>query len=381
LRADLITHHTGHNLNLAHSGEGDRSVDDNEYEDRSGIMGSSYQNKDTPKMCFNGAKNYQLRWYIRQQKSFDPTRGKPAIMTKTSKTQNFVMNGVVDYKVEGDTQQKLVSLRLKSKGTKLNYYIGYNRAFGDNEGTREDENEIIVWEKPEGGPNGFGKSWKLTALRHKGQVYVIPDFGLKKDFVEIKLLSDTTEGGFKNSKQDALISVTSYKAADPCRYPPVPFELTGKTDDYAYEISWSLKVDSPSGGYVDFGSGYQKNSAFGSTKNLCPGECYVFEINDLFGDGLGTGGFFKGLLEGIEVFSGSSFKERDEKRFCIPPIDNIGIIGDNAGKCLDIPTLKYDKREERDCSWVGRRISKRCKKIWEDKPLSEFCPLTCKVCS
>jgi len=233
------------------------------------------------------------------------------------------MNGVVDYKIEGDTENKLVSLRLRQRGSELDYYIGYNRASGFNMGTQENANEIVVWEKPSGGPKGFGESWKVASLKYEDQRYIIKEFGPKNQFVEIKLLVDTIEVGNPNqSKQDAPISVTSYKAADDCPYQPVDqarFKLGGKTDAYPLETSWSLKMDSLFSGYVDFGSGYKSNSAFQSTKMLCPGACYVFEMNDIYGDGLGEGGFFKGELDGVEIFSGSAnFGGQDMRRFCVP---------------------------------------------------------------
>ena len=50
-RPSAQMHEVGHNLGLAHSGEGT-----NEYADNSGMMGYSYSQDEGPKMCFNGAK-------------------------------------------------------------------------------------------------------------------------------------------------------------------------------------------------------------------------------------------------------------------------------------------------------------------------------------
>jgi hypothetical protein len=68
---------------------------------------------------------------------------------------------------------------------------------------------------------------------------------------------------------------------------------------------------------------------------LCPRACYVFEMNDIYGDGLGERGFFKGELDGVEIFSGSAnFGGQDVRRFCVP--DN------NANEvCFDSKTLQY----------------------------------------
>ena len=351
------------------------------------MMGSSFPNDDAPKMCFNGPKNYQLNWYANQQLSIDPTRGKPEIMTEISKTRTYIMNGIVDYKPEGDTEDKLVSLRLDQQGTQHDYYIGYNRASDFNVGTQEDLNEIVVWEKPTGGPYNFGQSWKVTSLRYKNQRYVISNFGPRRQFVEIKLLTDPIDS-YKTGKQDVSISVTSYKGVGYCKHPEelrVPFEVKGRTDNYSYETSWNLKEDSSTGGYVDFGSGYDKNTAFASTKNLCPGKCYVFEFHDLYGDGIcdeeecgDEGGFFEGHLDGNEIFSGSSFDAKGVvKRFCVSDISN----SKNSNSCEDSTTLKYANDNDQDCSWVRKRKKKRCDRVWEDKPLSEWCPSACKMCS
>eukprot|EP00536_Pseudo-nitzschia_multiseries_P016358 jgi/Psemu1/313075/fgenesh1_kg.1087_\ len=60
-------HEVGHNLGLAHSGEGSET-----YGDQSGMMGFSYDVDDAPLMCFNPAKNYQLGWYKEQQDFVNP---------------------------------------------------------------------------------------------------------------------------------------------------------------------------------------------------------------------------------------------------------------------------------------------------------------------
>ena len=51
-------HEIGHNLGLSHSGD-DSGVKQWEYKDQSGIMGHSYKEENSPRMCFNGAKRYE----------------------------------------------------------------------------------------------------------------------------------------------------------------------------------------------------------------------------------------------------------------------------------------------------------------------------------
>merc|ERR1712176_336542 len=51
-------HEMGHNIGLAHSGEGS-----NEYADNSGMMGYSYRQDEGPIMCYNAVKMFKLNWF------------------------------------------------------------------------------------------------------------------------------------------------------------------------------------------------------------------------------------------------------------------------------------------------------------------------------
>lgn len=75
-------HELGHNLNLAHSGEGT-----NAYGDQSGMMGYSYSTDEGPIMCFNPAKSWQLGWYDGRYATVDPL----------SQTWSGKLIGVTDY--------------------------------------------------------------------------------------------------------------------------------------------------------------------------------------------------------------------------------------------------------------------------------------------
>eukprot|EP00536_Pseudo-nitzschia_multiseries_P015233 jgi/Psemu1/327832/estExt_fgenesh1_pg.C_8430001 len=376
---------------VGHSGEGElRNDGSSEYADQSGLMGLSYQGDDSPRMCFNVAKNYQLNWYKRQRKRIDPTRATDkTIADSISIKQNFIMNGIDDYMVTGNTEGKVVALRLTQRGSPKDYYIGYNRAKGANNETQEDANEIVILEKATGGPDGSTMSWKLASLRYQGQRYVIPEFGLESSFVEIKLWSNTIKDSTTNdSNKDVAIAVTSFKAAKPCLHRKkdwVPFVIEGKTDQYGHETWWSIKIDHPDGGYVDFGSGYKGNQEFEAALDLCPGECYVFEINDLWGDGICGGtscdageGFFRGTLNGEQIFSGAKFGFTEKFQFCT---EEAGNRKSESAMCKDSKQFRYLDKQRKDCDWVGRRrTKKRCFKTWKEKKVYRWCPSACNLC-
>ena len=83
-KVGVIEHEIGHNLNLAHSGEGSQ-----EYGDETGAMGAGaalYDNS-LGGICFNGAKSWQLGW----------TEDKHLELTPSENPITIKLKGVVDY--------------------------------------------------------------------------------------------------------------------------------------------------------------------------------------------------------------------------------------------------------------------------------------------
>ena len=146
---------------------------------------------------FDSAKNYQLGWYERQQFSFDP-------LANINKAVNFIMNGVSEYKTSGNTDGKLITLRIVMYGDDYgtDYYVGFNDAYGVNEGTLEGRNEVLLFEKLGGGPDDYGESNRLKTLG-VGQAVTIKNFKDTANDVTITFKS-LTNGG-----RDANIVITT----------------------------------------------------------------------------------------------------------------------------------------------------------------------------
>uniref|UniRef100_A0A7S4EL53 Peptidase M11 gametolysin domain-containing protein n=2 Tax=Pseudo-nitzschia australis TaxID=44445 RepID=A0A7S4EL53_9STRA len=200
----LQMHEVGHNFNMEHSGLGN-----DRYGDESGIMGYSFDEDDTPRMCFNPAKNYQLGWYSLQQVSINPLEyiGNP---------QTYVLNGINEYDTNGNNNNKIV-LRLEQDGdtnieTGIDFYVGYNHANGINVGTRGSQNKVVVLQKNGGGPFGRGTSLLLASLS-PGDSYVIPN--LNGSSVVITFQSVTSD------LKDATIKVTVNEDPIPTQAPSV----------------------------------------------------------------------------------------------------------------------------------------------------------------
>mmetsp|Transcript_20276 Transcript_20276/g.49715 ORF Transcript_20276/g.49715 Transcript_20276/m.49715 type:complete len:820 (-) Transcript_20276:44-2503(-) len=121
-------HEVGHNLNLAHSGFGG-----DEYADKSGMMGYSYEQDDLPYMCFNGAKSWQLGWY--QDKAI---RLAPTANSQIETTAKLA--GVADY---GTTAHDVV-IKIEQEFSEWAYFVAYNAGKGINEGTQYGKDRVLV---------------------------------------------------------------------------------------------------------------------------------------------------------------------------------------------------------------------------------------------
>ena len=150
-------HELGHNINLAHSW--DNGV---EYADQTGMMGYSYGQSNSPEMCFNAAKSWQLGWFSDRHKTVSPLDGE---------SWSGRLYGPVDYPSTstGDT----VLLKIETKTT-TDYFVMFNRQSGFNWDTREGGNQVTIVTAGENG-EGYAPS-DLKAKLSAGKSFLIPDF-------------------------------------------------------------------------------------------------------------------------------------------------------------------------------------------------------------
>ena len=150
-------HELGHNLNLAHSGESAT------YDDQSGMMGYSYSSSDTPIMCFNAAKNWQLNWYPNGEYSVAP-------LSTGSGPKSFTghLLGLSDYgSLDTTTTDKII---VQITGYNDDYYVSFNRKSGINSGTLEGANQVLVHSRAT--RQGYATS-VLKAKLNEGGTYTI----------------------------------------------------------------------------------------------------------------------------------------------------------------------------------------------------------------
>ena len=167
-------HEVGHSINLHHSGQYGGGSSEQEYGDKQGYMGYSYNQDDTPAMCYNAAKNYQLGWYEGKEGEIDPYTDLCTGPTR------FMLNGVVDY--QNGSPGAYVTLKVGGF-----WYLGFNKASGFNVGTQEAKNQVTIHKK-EGSVTSASKS-KIEADLSVSQSYALEissDLDLLVVYVELE---------------------------------------------------------------------------------------------------------------------------------------------------------------------------------------------------
>ena len=121
-------------------------------------MGYSYSEDESPRMCFNGPKNWQLGWY--DDRHVDISSGSYWYGN---------LYGISDYNTA--TLGDAVVIRIAVASPSPDIYISYNRAIGISSGTKEGADKVLVHTKSNI-PQLPGKS-KLKAKLSAGESYTI----------------------------------------------------------------------------------------------------------------------------------------------------------------------------------------------------------------
>jgi len=289
-------HEVGHNIGLHHSGQYEGADSVQEYGDQSDMMGFSYRNDDTPKMCFNPAKSWQLGWYAEKQIDIDPSTD------LSFEPISLKLNGVVDY--EDDTEDRYIVVKVGD------FYIGFNRATSFNSGVLEAGNQVTVIEKL-GQPNTSTMS-KLAAKLGIGTKYTIELSPLLK--VEVKYAEN-------DNGKDAIIEINL--AGDPIECQgeydaEVVVDLT--TDNYPLETSW--RITDYAGRDIFTRDDFTSPGTYSNTiGGLCRGIEYFFIIEDSYGDGICCNfgnGVFTVKHDDSVLITGSAFEELAKLPFTLP---------------------------------------------------------------
>ncbi|KAL3929679.1 MAG: hypothetical protein SGBAC_012109 [Bacillariaceae sp.] len=154
---------------------------ESEYDDKTGLMGYSYNDKEFPKMCFNPAKSWQLKWYENKQAIYTPTCGEVTMK----------VGSIIDYE---EDQVETILLQISQSTQSLDYYLTYNARTLFNRETQEGGNKLVI-DAQGGNGSSYSKS-TLEARLEVGESFEIQDFnGVAGDTVVVQFIE---RGGFRH---------------------------------------------------------------------------------------------------------------------------------------------------------------------------------------
>eukprot|EP00980_Cylindrotheca_fusiformis_P030323 scaffold24655_cov147-Cylindrotheca_fusiformis.AAC.2 len=128
-------------------------------------MGYSYESDDTPFMCFNSAKSWQLGWYADKSLTVTPLAN--------GQYEYFVrLASIVDY----PTTSSAVLIKVQQSRSPWAFYLNYNAAKGMNRLTQEGKDQVLVTMKNTVNDENLSM---LTKLMDPGDILELKNFNGK----------------------------------------------------------------------------------------------------------------------------------------------------------------------------------------------------------
>lgn len=159
-------------------------------------MGASYSSEDTPHMCFNAAKYYQVPWVSDKAVTVNPL---------TNPSYSTTLAGVAVYET---TTAPAVVIKINDPvATNYDYYMMFNARTGANSETKEGANQILIVTNDRGEGKEFSQSW-LVAKLGAGSTFVARDFGSTGGDVVVTVRSISTGSGTTPWSADVSIVYT-----------------------------------------------------------------------------------------------------------------------------------------------------------------------------
>jgi len=368
-----------------------------------------------------------LNWYPKQTTTVDP-------LSLVNGSEDFVLNGIADYKEDGSNGDSLVILHLKVEGSQYDgwdYFIGYNRRVGEDDtddasginsgtGDKPDMVHILKTDKSiPGGTAGFGLSVRIAALNGQGS---LRSYSWNIGNQEITLVVNSINGKnayvtLRGGRASQIASPTASPTASPPRNCAdfrfvMKFDGAAKTD----ETSWFLYK------YRDGNSNKQLVTTANNDGNfydnyleelwtacLDYNTCWEVIVSDKGYNGIGEEGYYKITLGDTELIKGDEWSTREESNeFCVDSEGNANNVStsqptgsptESPTQCADANTGKFrlsPNGRRRTCSSFansnrcdqkitessGRR--KRNKRAKRSKSASKFvwqmCRKSCQIC-
>ena len=284
-------HEIGHNLGLRHSNEAGST-----YEDKSGMMGHSFLSYESPYMCFNTAKNWQLGWYEDKHTTINPVN---------DGFWQGQLIGYVDYM--NSSVPSSAAVVVKVEGHNFDYFIGFNVKTGINRQNQESAAANKVTVHSVGAP---GAESSLVAKLGAGNTFEITNFGggLQNAIIQVQNIDMNSNPLVAQVSVSYVLCTSDYDCDDGdmcttntcnisagvCNHAPNPLcsgvmRTEVLTDKYPQETSWKIVDNCNNDAEVMSSPGYNiRFNTYNDSSDL-PHSQYTVEVKDAYGDGICCG--------------------------------------------------------------------------------------------
>lgn len=234
-------------------------------------MGNPFE--DDAKMCFNGAKFWQLGWFSDQSLTLYP------LLADAS--QNIQLLSFTRYDTTASSNPVVVKIDDSTDSDIFtDYFMVFNRKTGINFNTQEAEDTVSIVRQSREGLQ-YARSWVMARLG-KSEEYTIPNFagseyGLKISVNDLDFANDIADVDVE------YLSATKGTPRSSCN--ENLFQLSLFLDQYPGEISWKLENTCTSS-TIDTGGGYTGLHTLVEKEYCLPDGEYAFTILDTWGDGI-----------------------------------------------------------------------------------------------
>ncbi len=295
-------------------------------------MGYSYSGDDTPLMCFNGPKTYQLKWFETHH--------------KTLTYPNYNWLGTIYHSLDADnlalTDVMIVKIPGFSEGTRsedyLDYYVSFNKYSGQNIGTKEARDKVAIHSSQTETYVWAPKS-KLLAELGVGQQFEFTALGIDV-IVEVTAIDTTSNtpsatltitSGTEAPSQSFVPTMTISPSQEPSISPSVmPSPVNGISQSPTTEY-YTLFCNFLSG---DFWAASKGGIMFDITATedimISRLDIDLFWVNDYSGDNFSTDVEIytkSGTYVGFEQLIGSWTKHMDTTTVQPPYFDDPSTLG------------------------------------------------------
>ena len=364
----IFMHEIGHNIGLLHS------HDEVSYGDGSCLMGSSPAKLDGPRICFNGAKSWQLNWY--QEKHL-------TLHAEDIADESHNLASITDYDMSPENEYLII--KVTGTAVKFDFFVTFNRRKGITIDNTEGDNMIMITKVP---ASSYGDSHLVARLGVGGefvakvlidgnyiainyeslQVEKSPISATARFSRYFKCRSDLDCDDFDPCSTSTCSNYDRY-GEGVCSYSYLPcyscgtnINVTLLTNQFPDEVSWKIERNDKNRIIMKSETGLTPDTSHSQSKCLAYGS-YTFALNYEQNSTLVTNVSYSLKAADGVIFDGSTYDYiflKEEFTVCKSDSDCLDYDGCSTDVCNQetniCENVAKNEADYTNCKWVSVEI-------------------------